>query len=169
MQLQFDHTYINTESGKRLHRQQVKTTLAAGLKQGSRLFYIRDKNTGYLFLVDTGAQISVIPPDPKKKPPSLRKRLFTHFHNLSHPGRRATTKLISNRFVWPNMHTDIKNWTQTCLSCQKSKTNRHTKSPPGQFKKPDGRFTNLHIDIVGPLPIANDCQYILTIIDRFTR
>ena len=41
-------------------------------------------------------------------PPSLRKRLFTHFHNLSHPGRRATTKLISNRFVWPNMHIDIK-------------------------------------------------------------
>ena len=102
-------------------------------------------------------------------PPSLRKRLFPHFHNLSHPGRGATTKLISNRFVWPNMHTDIKIWTQTCLSCQKSKTNRHTKSPPGQFKKPDGRFTNLHIDIVGPLPIANDCQYILTIIDRFTR
>ncbi len=66
MQLQFDHTYINTESWKRLHRQQVKTTLVAGLKQGSRLFYIRDKNTGYLFLVDTGAQISVIPPDPKK-------------------------------------------------------------------------------------------------------
>ena len=66
MQLPFDHTYINTKPGKRLHRQQVKTTLAAGLKQGSRLFYIRDKNTGYLFLVDTGAQISVIPPDPRK-------------------------------------------------------------------------------------------------------
>ena len=41
-------------------------------------------------------------------PLSQRKRLFTHFHNLSHPGHRATTKLISNRFVWPNMHTDIK-------------------------------------------------------------
>ena len=102
-------------------------------------------------------------------PPSLRRRVFTHFHSLSHPGRRATTKLIVNRFVWPNMHTDIKNWTQTCLNCQKSKTNRHTKSPPGQFNKPDGRFTNLHIDLVGPLPIANDHQYLLTIIDRFTR
>ena len=103
-------------------------------------------------------------------PPSLRKSLFTHFHNLSHPGGLSTTKLISNRFVWPNMHTDIKkNWTQTCLNCQKNKTNRHTKSPPGQFNKPDGRFTNLPIDIVGPLPTANDYLYILTIIDRFTR
>ena len=41
-------------------------------------------------------------------PPSLRKRLFPRFHNLSHPGHRATTKLMSNRFVWPNMNTDIK-------------------------------------------------------------
>ena len=55
------------------------------------------------------------------------------------------------------------------MNCQKSKTNRHTKSPPGLFNKPDGRFTNLHIDIVGPLPTANDHQYILTIIDMFTR
>ena len=46
MQLQFNPTHINTKSGKRLHRQQVKTRLAAGLKQGSRLIYIRDKNTG---------------------------------------------------------------------------------------------------------------------------
>ena len=34
-------------------------------------------------------------------PPSLRKNIFKHFHNLSHPGRQATTKLISNRFLWP--------------------------------------------------------------------
>ena len=41
---------FNTQSEKRSHQQQVKTTLDAGLKQGSRLFYIRGKNTGYLFL-----------------------------------------------------------------------------------------------------------------------
>ena len=41
-------------------------TLAADLKQESRPFYTRDKNTRYLFLVDTGAQISVISPNHKK-------------------------------------------------------------------------------------------------------
>ena len=50
MQFQFNLTHINTKSGKRLHRQQLKTTLAADLKQGSHLFYIRDKNTGYIFI-----------------------------------------------------------------------------------------------------------------------
>lgn len=38
-------------------------------------------------------------------------------------------------------------------------------SPLGKFIKLDGRFTNLHIDIVGPLPEANGYYYLLTIID----
>lgn len=42
-------------------------TLAARIEQRCRLFYTRDKNTGYLFLVDTGTQISVSPPEPKQK------------------------------------------------------------------------------------------------------
>ena len=67
------------------------------------------------------------------------------------------------------MHTDIKKWTQTCLNCQKSKTNRYTKSLPGQFNKPDGRFISLPVDIVGPLPEANGHHYQLTIIVTFTR
>lgn len=58
---------------------------------------------------------------------------------------------------------------QTCLKYQQSKIQRHTKSPPGQFSKPDGRFTHLHIDLVGPLPEVDGYQYLLTITDRFTR
>ena len=102
-------------------------------------------------------------------PPVLRKMVFQHLHDLSHPGKRATTNLICDRFVWPNMKTDIRSWTQFCLTCQKHKIHRHTKSLPGHFNEPDGRFTNLHVDIVGPLPYANGYTYILTIVDRFTR
>ena len=102
-------------------------------------------------------------------PFSMRKTVFSHFHNLSHPGKRTTVKLISERFVWPNMRKDIGNWTRTCVQCQMHKTHKHTKSPPGNFEHPDGRFTNIHIDIVGPLPSAHGYTYLLTIIDRFTR
>jgi len=34
---------------------------------------------------------------------------------------------------------------------------------------PDKRFDHVHIDIVGPLAPSNECCYILTMIDRFTR
>lgn len=103
-------------------------------------------------------------------PLSLRSQILHHFYGLSQPGRRPTAKLISDRFLWPNMSGDIQQWTQSCNKCQKDKINRHTKSLPGHFNKPDGRFTNLHIDIFGPFPNANRFSYFLIIIvDRFCR
>ncbi|BHF72618.1 hypothetical protein SprV_0401568600 [Sparganum proliferum] len=73
-------------------------------------------------------------------PPSLRRKVFSSLHNLSHPGSRATDKLVSDRFVWAGMHKDLKAWTRTCLGCQRS-----------------------------PLPLSNGCSYLLTCVDRFTR
>lgn len=89
-----------------------------------------------------------------------KKDLQTFSQSL-HPGCRVTVKLISNRFVRNSMHTDINYWTQTCLNRQKSKVKMHTKSPSGRFIKPDGRITNLHIDIVEPLPEVNGYHYLL--------
>ena len=64
---------------------------------------------------------------------------------------------------------DIKNWTRTCLPCQRSKVHRHTNTPLSTFKTPDTRFDQIHIDIVGPLPPSEGQIYLLTCIDRFTR
>nr|VZI33586.1 unnamed protein product [Spirometra erinaceieuropaei] len=40
-------------------------------------------------------------------PLSFRKTVFKHFHSLSHPGNRASRKLIAARFIWPTMNSDI--------------------------------------------------------------
>nr|VZI24196.1 unnamed protein product [Spirometra erinaceieuropaei] len=66
-------------------------------------------------------------------PPSLRRKVFSSLHNLSHPGSRATDKLVSDRFVWPGMHKDLKAWTRACIACQRSKIQRHNKAPIGTF------------------------------------
>ena len=102
-------------------------------------------------------------------PPTFRQLVFRSLHSLSHPGIRASQKLIASRFVWPKMHRDIKQWTRACLSCQLSKVHRHTLSPLSSFPVLDARFDNVHIDIVGPLPLSNSYSYLLTCIDRFTR
>ncbi|BHF67170.1 hypothetical protein SprV_0301019500 [Sparganum proliferum] len=102
-------------------------------------------------------------------PATLRRHVFNALHNLSHPGVRATVKLITNRFVWPNINRDVRRWTRSCLSCQRAKTHRHTTTPPGTFATPDARFSHVHIDLVGPLPPSNGSTYMLTCIDRFTR
>ena len=102
-------------------------------------------------------------------PASHRRQAFDRLHNLSHPGARATTRLVAERFVWPGMRSDCNHWSQTCLACQRAKVSRHVSSPPGAFETPPLRFKHVHIDIVGPLPPAGSQRYLLTAVDRFTR
>ena len=102
-------------------------------------------------------------------PKSFRRHIFSKLHSLSHPGIRATQQLISSRFVWPHMQKDIQQWSRSCLSCQRSKIQRHTVTPLGSFLPPDSRFDRIHIDLVGPLPPSKGYSFLLTIIDRFTR
>ncbi|BHF77541.1 hypothetical protein SprV_0602064800 [Sparganum proliferum] len=102
-------------------------------------------------------------------PPSLSRKVFSSLHNLFHPGSRVTDKLVSNRFVWPGMHKELKAWTGACITCQRSKVRRHNKAPIGTFPGPGARFSHVHLDIVGPLLLSNGCSYLLTCVDRFTR
>ncbi|GBO05149.1 Retrovirus-related Pol polyprotein from transposon 412 [Araneus ventricosus] len=99
---------------------------------------------------------------------SFRKLIFEQLHNISHPGIAAMTKLISARYVWPNMKHNIKEWVRCCKPCQRSKVQRHIEAPLGTFSLPDARFQQIHNDIVGPLPPSDGCIYLLTMIERFS-
>ena len=102
-------------------------------------------------------------------PAAFRRIVFDSLHSLAHPGVRATKRLIAECFVWPEMNTDVREWTKSCLQCQRSKVQRHTVTPLSTFATPDARFDQVHIDIVGPLPPSRGYSYLLTCIDRFTR
>ena len=97
------------------------------------------------------------------------RTVFNSLHNLSHPGIRATQKLLTSRFVWPKMNSDIRHWTRACTQCQRAKVQRHTSAPLSSFPTPDARFDAVHIDIVGPLPPSQGYTYLLTCVDRYTR
>lgn len=100
---------------------------------------------------------------------NLRRRVFEKLHSLSHPGARATLRLVSERYVWPSMSKDCKEWCSTCAACQRSKVTRHVTAPLGNFETPSSRFLHVHMDIIGPLPVCDDFRYCLTAIDRVTR
>ena len=102
-------------------------------------------------------------------PTPLRNFVFTALHSLSHQGIRASQRLLVSRFVWPGINKDVRKWTRQCLLCQRSKVHKHAVTPLPSFPIPKHRFTNLHIDLVGPLPPSGGCSYLLTIVDRFTR
>lgn len=102
-------------------------------------------------------------------PVQSRKLIFNALHNLSHPGIRATNKLITQKFIWPGMNKDISLWSKRCIQCQRSKVHRHNKASFGSFVLPENRFDHINMDIVGPLNSSNGYRYLLTCIDRFTR
>ena len=102
-------------------------------------------------------------------PNTFRKIVFQHLHGLAHPGVSATQKLITARYVWPNMQNCIRKWAKSCEQCQRSKVHRHTRSPKGSFPLPSARFEHIHIDLIGPYPPSEGFNYCLTIVDRFSR
>ena len=102
-------------------------------------------------------------------PLSWRRTVFDSLHSFSHPGIRATQKLITARFVWPGINSDVRWWARSCVQCQRAKIQRHTSTPLSSFPNPDVRFDVVHIDLVGPLPPSKGFTYLLTCVDRFSR
>lgn len=98
-----------------------------------------------------------------------RRQVFDSLHSLSHPGAKATTKLVTQRFVWPSVRKDCREWTKTCHPCQKAKITRHVSTTPGTFQLTRARFTTVHVDLIVPMPVSNGYRYCLTAVDRFTR
>lgn len=102
-------------------------------------------------------------------PAELRQRVFDSLHSLAHPGIRASQKLITERYVWPGMNSDVRQWARAYLPCQRAKTHRHTVTSLVKFLPPHSRFEKVRIDLFGPLPPCKGYRYLLTIVDRFTR
>ena len=102
-------------------------------------------------------------------PSTYRRHVFDVVHGLSHPSRRATASLLKKKFIWHGISKDAKEWARSCIACQKSKVHRHTESGVSSFHQPNRRFSHLHVDVVGPLPLSDGHRYLFTIIDRSTR
>lgn len=101
----------NPEGGKRRPQQREKAASAVGDTSSNRLSYIKDRNSNVSFLVDTGAQISVIPPRPTfsktKSSVTLRAANGTHIQTY---GQQSMTLDIGLRrnFQWLFTVADVK-------------------------------------------------------------
>jgi Integrase core domain/Integrase zinc binding domain len=91
-------------------------------------------------------------------------------HSLAHPGTRATRRLISSRYVWPWLASNIAAWCKACEHCCCAKVTRQPAADPVAITIPTTRFSHIHVDLVGLLPVAADgSSFILTAVDRTTR
>ncbi len=71
--------------------------------------------------------------------------------------------------MWRSLSSEVTAWAGGCLACQRGKIHRHTRPLPLPIPIPQGRFSHLHVDLVGPLQYSNNFSYIFTIIDRTSK
>ena len=102
-------------------------------------------------------------------PSAFTFKVFQAVHGLSHPGTRATLRLITSKFVWKGLSTDCRRWSRSCIACQSSKVVRHASAPLKKIPVPLTPFSAIHVDLVGPLPKSSGFSYLLTVVDRTTR
>jgi cleavage and polyadenylation specificity factor subunit 1 len=99
-----------------------------------------------------------------------REKVFNAFHGLAHAGTRATRHLIAARAVWRGMNSDVAAWVQDYQGCCRGKVTAQLAAPVQPIAVPAKMFNHVHIDLVGPLPVAEDgSTYLLTMVGRTTR
>jgi hypothetical protein len=92
-----------------------------------------------------------------------------HSHpTAGHLGTDAMYYKIIERYYWDQMYRDIRNYVNSCETCQKrGKSKRKEPLHPIQVGR---AFERIGIDLVGPLPITNqNNRYIIVATDYLTR
>ena len=99
-----------------------------------------------------------------------RRAVFNSVHNLAHAGICATSRMISNRWVWPGLASDVAAWSRYCQQCARGKVTRQEHTTVQAIPVPKQKFTHVHVDLVGPLSSSSRGHtHLLTIVGRTTR
>ncbi|KAI4898691.1 hypothetical protein NFI96_020791 [Prochilodus magdalenae] len=113
------------------------------------------------------------PPDRLYVPPAFRDRIIIWAHTSltsGHPGETRTLQLISGKYWWESMSSDVHHFISSCTVCSLCKTPRTL--PAGKLMPlpvPSRPWSHLAVDFVTDLPNSKGNTVILTIIDRFSR
>ena len=76
---------------------------------------------------------------------------------------------VEESYYWPGMKEDISTYVKQCMDCQVCKPQKAIRPPVDHRPILEGRFKDLQIDVVGPLPPSETMRYLLTVFDRTTR
>ena len=87
-----------------------------------------------------------------------------------HLGKDKTLNKVKERFYWPGMQHDVRNWCRTCEACQTRKSAPKKNHAPLQTIKAGFPMQVVAVDIMGPLPESETGnKYVLVASDYFTK
>ncbi|MBW0483214.1 hypothetical protein O181_022929 [Austropuccinia psidii MF-1] len=87
-----------------------------------------------------------------------------------HPGQEKTLKLIKRDFYWAGINQFIKDYVCSCQQCSRNKKIHHKKF--GLLKPlqiPSGPGNSLSMDFITQLPLSNNFESILVVVNRFSK
>ena len=106
-------------------------------------------------------------------PSCLRDDLLKSYHDSlaggGHQGVDRTYQALKLKYFWPTMHGDVKRYVESCISCQRSKRSYLNTTAPLKPLPVVDIYSRWHIDILGPLKKTQGYQYVLVIVDSFSR
>ena len=86
-----------------------------------------------------------------------------------HLGVEKTYQRARERFYWPGMKRDVKEWVDSCKECLRRKITPQKHRHSLMTWTPSHPFWQVALDIMGPLPESRGNKYILLIGDQFTK
>jgi hypothetical protein len=79
-------------------------------------------------------------------------------------------RIMNQRVVWSCISKDVTKWVKDCQACSRAKVTSQPAAAVQPIPVPQQRFSHIHVDIVGPLPISKEgFRYLFTIINRSSR
>ena len=103
-------------------------------------------------------------------PSQLKKLIYEHLHNnVGHLGVERVVNLTRDRFYWPQMQSNISHYINSVCKCVKQKRPAHRLRTPLQSITSSAPFELISIDFLHLDKSSGGCEYILVIMDHFTR
>ena len=107
-------------------------------------------------------------------PATKREQVISLYHNPPLGGHQSTEKMVSimtRQVVWNQMAKDVKKFVKSCLRCNlANQPHQRKKAPMIPSEIPEKPFTRLGLDLIGPLPIAeNGARYLFVATDLLTK
>ena len=116
---------------------------------------------------------SACPPNRLYVPEALRSEVLQWVHASKftcHPGSLRTRDVLCQRFWWPTLEGDSRDFVKACSVCNRHK-NRH-QAPAGLLQPlpiPHRPWSHISLDFVTGLPPSHGNTTILTVVDRFSK
>lgn len=87
-----------------------------------------------------------------------------------HPGSNKLYALVARNYFWPRLSADTSQFVRNCHNCHRNNNSRLKYQ--GALKPlpiPEQRWKHISLDLIGPLPISENYNAVMVVIDRLSK